>query len=276
MLSYPTRRLVELTQPSYYNCSLKEAVLPDGTSGDPSAVPTWNGYSAPGDTTAPLVYANYGRAEDFAALDALGVNITGCIVIVRYGQIFRGNKAKFAAERGAVGVLIYVDPSDTGFDRGPVYMDGPWSSNTTVQRGSVWVGEGDPSTPGWPSFENGPRLTHDEASHYEPDLPFASLPRIPIQPLGYGDAQPLLAAIGGARVPSPSWGGGFDTRFVGPGPAMVHIVIETVFNVTPIWNVHATVRGSEEPDKHVHIGCHRDAWTMGAGARFLASYVLSA
>jgi len=161
MLSYPQGTLVELLQPEYYNCSLKEAVLPDGTSSDPRAVTPWNGYSAAGEATGLLVYVNYGRQEDFDAISHIDLNQT--IVIVRYGEIFRGNKVQLAQQRGAIGVIIYVDPEDTGYLQGNVYMSGPWSNNATVQRGTVWTGNGDPTTPGWPSTEDAPRLTYEEA-----------------------------------------------------------------------------------------------------------------
>jgi len=168
LLQYPLERIVQVLSPNPYNCTLEEAVVNDGTSGVPGAAPIWNGYSGKGDVTGELVYANYGRLQDYKALDAMNVSLVGKVVIVRYGQIFRGNKAQFAQQRGAVAVLIYIDPSDTGkkddtrcSERTHIYQiqkggpseaeeypNGPWSSNTTAQRGSVWNGNGDPLTPG--------------------------------------------------------------------------------------------------------------------------------
>eukprot|EP01102_Stenamoeba_stenopodia_P012905 TRINITY_DN4116_c0_g1_i1.p1 TRINITY_DN4116_c0_g1~~TRINITY_DN4116_c0_g1_i1.p1 ORF type:complete len:387 (-),score=98.62 TRINITY_DN4116_c0_g1_i1:1309-2409(-) len=212
LLQYPLERVVQVISPTPYNCTLEEAVVNDGTSGVPGAAPIWNGWSAEGDATGPLIYANYGRLEDYEALDAMNVNFTGAIVIVRYGQIFRGNKAQFAQQRGALAVLIYIDPADTG---GPgvaeEYPNGPWSSNTTAQRGSVWNGNGDALTPGWPSTKTSARITLEEAFQPQNSLDGVSgLPTIPIQPLSYGDAAHLFANLSGLPVPNSQWIGGFN------------------------------------------------------------------
>jgi len=241
---------------------LKEAVVNDTTSGNPDAIATWNGYSADGDVTGELVYVNYGRYEDYQAI--ANVNLTGKIVIVRYGQIFRGQKAKFAQERGAIGVLIFMDPGEDGYLKGPVYPNGPWASNTTVQRGTVWTGNGDPGTPGFASAFGGPRIDYEQAQ--QADNEFGdSLPQIPIQPIGVEDVYPLLTALGGNPLPDPSWATGLNLSFIGPGPAVVHLKVEANFTVTPIWNVIGRIQGAEEPDRVVIYGGHRDAWTMGAG-----------
>jgi len=146
LLTYPVNRSVSIVFPpdQVFNCILKEAVVNDGTSQNPDAVVTWNGWSASGAVTGELVYVNYGTLQDFELIKH--VNLTGKIVIVRYGQIFHGNKVKFAEERGAAAVLIYSDPED--IDKGTNNPAGPWGTNTTVQRGSIWTGNGDPLTPG--------------------------------------------------------------------------------------------------------------------------------
>eukprot|EP01121_Diplochlamys_sp_Union-15-3_P003551 TRINITY_DN1347_c0_g1_i1.p1 TRINITY_DN1347_c0_g1~~TRINITY_DN1347_c0_g1_i1.p1 ORF type:complete len:626 (+),score=116.52 TRINITY_DN1347_c0_g1_i1:35-1879(+) len=260
MLSYPVQRRVALVYPSSYECVLKEEAIPeDETSGDPRAIDTFNGYSDSGDVEGELVYANYGRIEDFEELDNMGLNLTGKIVIVRYGKIFRGNKVQLAAQRGAIGVLIYSDPADDGFARGPVYPEGPYRTNTSVQRGSVsYALGGDPITPGYPSTPNAPRYTFQQARNE-----MYQLPNIPVQPISYGDAAPLLSSI--ELNPAPAaWRGALPLNYnIGPGPARVQMNITVNDTRTTIWNVIARIKGSVEPDRLVLIGSHRDAWTFG-------------
>uniref|UniRef100_A0A6B2KYR1 Peptidase M28 domain-containing protein n=1 Tax=Arcella intermedia TaxID=1963864 RepID=A0A6B2KYR1_9EUKA len=261
LLNYPVSGSVSVIYPPElaYTCTLKEGVVNDGTSGYPTIPPLWNGFSASGDVQGDLVYVNYGTAEDFEAIR--DIDLTGKIVIVRYGQLFRGNKAKTAEERGAVGVIIYSDPGDN--EVGTSYPDGPWGTNSTGQRGAVWTGNGDPLTPGWPSDLGAPRLSLNEAQQGSQNTPFGKLPGIPIQPMSSGDAYHLLKGLQGNRT-LPGWEGGFNLSFIGPGPVRVSMSIETTLKVTPAWNVIGTIKGAVEPDRMVVLGAHRDAWTFGA------------
>jgi N-acetylated-alpha-linked acidic dipeptidase len=267
LLNYPLSRVVELVggAAENYSCVMEEKSYQsiDGTSGDPRAIPTFNGYSASGNVTAELVYANYGRIEDYLYLDAKNISVKDKIVIVRYDKIFRADKVHMAEKRGAKGVLIYSDPADEA--KGAVYPDGPWRAPTSVQRGTVWIGNGDPTTPGYPSTPNSPRLTLDEARDPAKNLN-TPLPTIPVQPLSYSDAEPLLRAIAGNNIPSGDWQGGLNfTYHIGPGPAVVYMNIQLNFTVINIYNVFAKIQGTVEDDRLVLAGGHRDAWTFGAG-----------
>ncbi|KAL6067592.1 Glutamate carboxypeptidase 2, variant 2 [Balamuthia mandrillaris] len=288
LLNMPLQRMVSIVSPENqaFNASLKEAVVDeDPTSSLANALPTFNGYSASGDVTGELIYVNYGRSEDFERL----VNLThdenlfrNKIVLVRYGKIFRGNKAKNAEDRGAIGCLIYSDPQDDGFVRGEVYPNGPWRPPTGVQRGTVWLGNGDPSTPGWPSTLNGPRLTEKEARGQGEGKTdrlkgFDPLPKIPVQPLSYEDALPLLKGLGGMELPKDleDWKGGLDVPYnLGPGPVEVRIKLDFNFTVTNIWNVIGRIPGSLEKDRTIILGNHRDAWGFGAADPSMGSAVL--
>ena len=186
LMHYPQERAVELKKaPGCDGACTWAARLreepedADPLTQDPDVKPPWNGYSGDGDVTAKVVYANYGRTEDFAVLEAKGVDVSGCIVIVRYGKIFRGNKVWNAQELGAVGTLIYSDPLDDGFVKGTVYPDGPFRNEWSAQRGSVYIGEGDPLTPGWPSTPGQPRLTLAEARSVNSTHSGWALPSIP-------------------------------------------------------------------------------------------------
>jgi N-acetylated-alpha-linked acidic dipeptidase len=271
LLNRPLDRLVEIVNPPNlrFVASLTEkAYEEDPTSSLPDAVPTFNGYSGWGEATGQLVYANYGRLQDYDYLQSQGIDLTGRIVIVRYGKIYRGNKAHFAEARGAIGCLIYSDPADDGFAKGPVYPHGPWRPETGVQRGAVWVGNGDPATPGWPSTADGPRLTLDEAR--DPTNPhnegYDPLPTIPIQPLSWGDAYRMLAGLGGKTVPSSEWQGALNFTYrIGPGPVEIHMSLGMNYSTMNTWNVIGRIPGTLEPDRLVILGNHRDAWGFGAG-----------
>ena len=263
-----------------YQCVLDELDILNQTDWD-RALMTSNAYSGNGIVEGPLVWANYGTADDFAVLAAAGVNLTGAIVAVRYGSIFRGNKADLAVSYGAVGVLIIVDPFDSG-DANPAHMSptggggvmptGAWATNRTVQRGSVYDGNGDPLTPTWPSDFGGPVIQPSQTSDAKLMAGFP-LPSIPIQPLGYGDARNIFQrALGGFAFPSnaPGWNTtGFFAALsaggIGPSTSFA-IRMEVARNlvVKNITNVVATMFGSVEPDRVVMLGCHRDAWTYGA------------
>jgi N-acetylated-alpha-linked acidic dipeptidase len=238
-----------------------ERVSEDPFQKDPRILPAFNEYSASGDVTADVVYANYGRAEDFKKLQEMGIDVKGKIVIVRYGEVFRGVKPFLAEQYGAAGVIIYSDPWDDGYFKGDKYPQGPWRPDTAVQRGSVqylFRYPGDPTTPGIASVPDLPaskRVAPEQAT---------DLPKIPVTPLSYADATPILSHLGGPESPR-SWQGALPfTYHVGPGPAKVHLVVKLNYRFTTIWDVIGTVRGSELPDEWVVTGNHRDAWVYGA------------
>ena len=231
------------------------ALAVDSVSGLPQ-YPTVNGYSAAGDVTAEVVYANYGLVEDYQRLDSIGVSVKGKIVIARYGRSFRGIKAREAEKHGAVALLIYSDPIDDGFLVGDVYPNGPMRASRSVQRGSVFNGYGDPSTPGYAATENAPRVTLEQMG----------VPRIPVVPIAYATAQGLLEGIGGAAIPQ-QWQGGLPFRYhIGPGPvqARVAVTLDTQ-HYKWIHNTTATLPGRTNADEIIVIGGHRDAWGAGAG-----------
>jgi N-acetylated-alpha-linked acidic dipeptidase len=257
----PQERLVEMVEPTRLRLALEEpAVAVDPTSGQKSEqLPTYNAYSIDGDVTGPLVYVNYGLPEDYDELERLGVSVKGAIVLARYGRSWRGIKPKVAAERGAVGCLIYSDPRDDGYFGGDVFPAGPMRPKDGVQRGSVMdfpsSSPGDPLTPGVGATGDARRLPVKEAP---------SLTRIPVQPISYGDAQPLLAALGGRLAPE-SWRGGLPVTYhVGPGPAKVRLKLAFSWDRAPIRDVVARIPGSAWPDEWVVRGNHHDAWVNGA------------
>lgn len=261
LLPYPKERVVEIVQPeaARFRASLTEdPVAEDPTSADPRAMPVYNGYSASGDVTAELVYINYGLPEDYGKLQDLGVDVKGKIVMARYGRSFRGIKAMVAEERGAVGLLIYSDPADDGYVKGDVYPKGPWRSPSSAQRGSVQflsIYPGDPLTPGVGATAEAKRLPMDQTH---------DIPSIPVQPLSYRDAAPLLQTLEGKNAPS-GWQGGLPFAYhTGPGPAVVHLKTEMDVQVRPIWDVIGRIDGAVEPDRLVLLGNHRDAWAFGA------------
>ena len=256
----PRDRLVELVAPTHFRAKLEEpTVKGDPTSAQHSEqLPTYNAYSIDGDVTAPLVYVNYGVQEDYEQLERYGVSVKGAIVIARYGHSWRGVKPMLAAEHGAVGCLIYSDPGDDGYAQGGVFPGGPFRSREGVQRGSVMdmqLYPGDPLTPGVGATKNAKRLSRSEAR---------TITTIPVLPISYGDAEPLLAALGGAVVPEP-WRGALGiTYHMGPGPARVHLRVKSNWDIKPVYDVIATIPGSVEPDQWVIRGNHHDAWVNGA------------
>jgi N-acetylated-alpha-linked acidic dipeptidase len=236
---------------------LSEPGVPsDPTSGLPQYV-TANGQTGAGDVTAEVVFVNYGLIEDYAVLDSLGVSVAGKIVLARYGRSFRGIKAREAEKRGAVGVLIYSDPLDDGFAQGDVYPEGPMRPARGVQRGSVFNGAGDPTTPGWPSVPGARRVPLAETP----------VPRVPVVPISYANAQQLMEGIRGGPLPR-GWQGGMPVRYhVGPGPLKARLAVATdsaTAGYKRIHNTLATVRGTAYPDEIIVIGGHRDAWGPGA------------
>ncbi|HEY1792075.1 MAG TPA: transferrin receptor-like dimerization domain-containing protein [Opitutaceae bacterium] len=259
---YPTPRseAVELLAPTRFKASLAEPpVRGDATSArQAGGLPPYNVYGADGDVTAGLVYVNFGMPEDYAELGRRGVGVRGRIVIARYGGGWRGLKVKLAQEHGAAGCLIYSDPHEDGYRVADTYPGGPARPAEGVQRGSVadmTLYTGDPLTPGIPSTRDAVRLRLDEA---------AVLPRIPVLPMSYADAGPLLAALGGAVAP-PSWRGALPiTYHIGPGPARVRLAVRSDWGQKPIYDVIATIRGSQYPDQWVLRGNHHDGWVFGA------------
>ena len=256
----PRARLVELVAPTRFRAKLEEPAV----AGDPTTsqraeqLPTYNAYSVDGDVTAPLVYVNYGVPADYERLERLGVSVKGAIVIARYGGSWRGIKPKVAAEHGAVGCLIYSDPKDDGYWVTDVFPAGPARPRDGVQRGSVAdmpVYAGDPLTPGIGAVPGAPRLPLDSVK---------TLTRIPVLPISYADAQPLLAALRGPVAPAP-WRGALPlTYHIGAGPARVHLVVKSNWDTKPIYDVIARIPGTEAPDEWVVRGNHYDAWVNGA------------
>jgi N-acetylated-alpha-linked acidic dipeptidase len=257
----PKERLVELVEPTKFTAKLQEPpVSVDPTSNQQSQqLPTYNAYSIDGDVTAPLVYVNHGVPDDYDQLDRLGVSVKGAIVIVRYGGSWRGVKPKVAAEHGAVGCIIYSDPRDDGYFDGDVYPKGPMRPPDGVQRGSVMDfpanSPGDPLTPGIGATPDAKRLPINDAP---------AITKIPTLPLSYADAQPLLAALAGPMAPE-NWRGGLAIPYhVGAGPAKVHLIVKSNWDMKPIYDIIAKLPGSDDAEQWVIRGNHHDAWVNGA------------
>ncbi len=259
---FPTPRLrrLEMTAPSRYTAALAEPVLAeDRTSGQvDEQLPSYNAYSIDGHVSGELVYVNYGVPDDYDELARRGIDVAGKIVIARYGGSWRGIKPKVAAERGAIGCLIYSDPRDDGYVQGDVYPAGAYRMDEGVQRGSVAdmpLFPGDPLTPGVGATETAERLALDEAP---------TLTTIPVLPISYADAEPLLRALGGPVAP-PAWRGGLPlTYHLGPGPAAVELEVAFDWDLEPAYNVIAKLAGAEAPDQWILRGNHHDAWVNGA------------
>jgi N-acetylated-alpha-linked acidic dipeptidase len=257
----PKERVVELVDggPKFV-AKLQEPPVPqDPTSNQQNEqLPTYNAYSIDGDFTAPLVYVNYGVPEDYEQLERMGVSVKGAIVIARYFHSWRGIKPKVAAEHGAVGCIIYSDPHEDGYVQGDTFPNGPWRPKDGVQRGSVAdmpIYPGDPLTPGVGATKNAKRLSIKDAP---------TITKIPVLPISYGDAQPLLAALTG-RVAPEGWRGGLGVTYhVGPGAAKVHLKVKSNWETKPVYDVVAKIPGSAFPDEWVIRGNHHDAWVNGA------------
>jgi N-acetylated-alpha-linked acidic dipeptidase len=262
-LNYPSEISVDITAPTGVEMHgpTREHVDGDPYDNDPRVVMPFNGMSPSGDAEAEVVYANYGTPEDFEKLDKLKIDVRGKIVLVRYGQNFRGVKEFIAQEHGAAGVLIYSDPFDDGWRRGDKYPDGPWRPDTGVQRGSVgymFEFPGDPTTPGVASLPSLP-----ESKRTLPEQS-AQMPKIPVTPLSYHDASPILQHLGGPDSPR-EWQGSLPfTYHVGPGPVRVKMHLKQDYQFRTLWDVIGRVRGAEFPDEWVVAGNHRDAWVYGA------------
>jgi N-acetylated-alpha-linked acidic dipeptidase len=256
----PKERLLEMTEPVRFTAKIAEpAVSADPTSSQrDEQLPVYNAYSIDGDVTAPLVYVNYGIPADYEELDRLGISVKGAIVIARYGGSWRGIKPKVAGEHGASGCLIYSDPRDDGYAAGDVFPNGPFRPSDGAQRGSVMdmpVYPGDPLTPGVGATKDAKRLPLSEVK---------TLTTIPVMPISYGDAQPLLAAMNG-RIAPPAWRGGLPiTYHLGPGPTKVHLKLKFNWDTKPLYDVIVRIPGSTFPDEWIIRGNHHDAWVNGA------------
>jgi len=257
-LPRPKSRRVEMTAPTKYRCALTEPALPeDPDSASPLAVPTFAAWSPSAKVEAPVVYVNYGLPRDYEVLEKLGVSVRGKIALARYGECYRGVKAQVAQEKGAVGLLVYSDPKDDGYVQGKTYPDGPWRTDNCVQRGSYRAftqPPGDPLTPGRPAKKGTPRLAPKDAG----------LPRIPIQPLSYRDALPILESLRGPAAPK-EWIGGLPIEYrIGNGETRVRMTLTMDYRMRTIWNVIGTLTGKDYPDEWILLGNHRDAWVYGA------------
>ncbi len=259
LMPYPTVRQVEVLGPKHYTLELKEPVIPsDPDSGDAHQLPTYNAYAASGDVTGEVVYANFGVPDDYEWLAKQGISVQGKIVITRYGKSWRGIKPKVAAEHGAIACLIYSDPHEDGYFEGDTYIKGPMRPLQGVQRGSVLdmpLYPGDPLSPGWASEKGAKKLSIAEAK---------TIMKIPVMPLSYGDAQPILEQLTGPVVPR-EWRGSLPiTYHAGPGGTQVHMRTDYDWTNKPLYDVIATIPGSESPDRWILAGNHHDAWVNGA------------
>jgi N-acetylated-alpha-linked acidic dipeptidase len=258
---YPTPKklALELVAPVHFTARLHEPALSgDRTSGHTNALPPYLAYGADGDVTGELVYVNQGMPDDYKELDRRGISVRGRIVIARYGGGWRGLKPKLAHEHGAIGCIIYSDPRDDGYFVGDAYPKGGYRPADGVQRGSVAdipIYPGDPLTPKIGATKDAPRLSLQDAK---------TLQKIPVIPISYADAQPLLATLAGPVAPA-SWRGALPiTYHLGPGPGKVHLVVSSDWSLKPIRNVIATITGRAYPDQWVIRGNHYDGWVFGA------------
>ena len=256
----PKERLLEMTAPTQFRAKLEEPALAvDPTSNQKSEqLPTYNAYSADGDVTGELVFVNYGLTKDYERLERLGVSVKGKIVIAKYGNSWRGVKPKVAYEHGAIGCLIYSDPHDDGYFREPVFPDGPMRPRDGVQRGSVMDFmryPGDPLTPGVGATADAKRLRREDAE---------TITKIPVLPISYGDAEPLLRSLTGPMAPT-EWRGGLPLPYhVGPGATQVHLKVAFNWDLKPVNDVVFKIPGVTDPDTWIVRGNHHDAWVNGA------------
>jgi N-acetylated-alpha-linked acidic dipeptidase len=255
----PKERVLELVAPTRFIAKLQEPALAiDPTSEQTGEqLPTYNAYSIDGDVTAPLVYVNDGSRDDYKELERLGISVKGAIVIARYGDAWRGVKPKVAAEHGAIGCIIYSDPHEDGYFQGLDFPQGSFRPKDGVQRGSVMDTDypGDPLTPGVGATKDAKRLPIAEAK---------TITKIPVLPISYGDAVPLLAALGGPVAPE-GWRGSLPITYrIGPGPAKVHLKVTSDWGIKPVYDVIAKLPGSSAADQWVIRGNHHDAWVNGA------------
>lgn len=257
-MSLPKTIDVEMIAPTTYTAKTKENGWPWQQHFE-DVVVGYNAYSPSADVRGELVYVNYGIPEDYSRLADLGIDVRGKIAMARYGKVYRGVKNKVAAEHGAAGLILFSDPADDGYTKGPVYPNGPWRPADGIQRGTLlylFDYPGDPLTPGWAATQGAHRIDPQRAS---------SLPHtVPTAPLSYGEAEPLLRAMGGPPA-APGWQGGLPFTYrVGPGPAKVHLKLDIDCQIKPIWDIVVKIPGAKYPDQWVVLGAHRDGWTYGS------------
>ncbi len=262
LLSYPVSAEVEVMhadfKPGEGLLSLKEPALEgDGYSGSPDLTIGFNAYSGSGEAIGEVVYANYGTKEDFEKLAEMGIDSRDKIVLARFGGNYRGYKAKFAEAAGALGLLIFVDPGDSGYSKGEPYPGGGWLTERSIQRGSIKTlpYQGDPLTPFVEATEDADRL--------DPDA--IGLPRIPVQPIGWGSAREIISRMDGPDAPE-KWRGGLPMRYplTGGSELRVRVHVEQDRRIAKTANVIARLEGALYPDQWVIVGCHHDAWNCGA------------
>jgi N-acetylated-alpha-linked acidic dipeptidase len=249
-----------MLEPYEYEPTLKEDGYPvDKDSYSDDVGLTYLSMSASGDVTAPVIYAHSGNPEDYDWLEEQGIDPRGKIAIVRYSvpYSYRGFKAWEAERRGVKALIVYSDPMEDGYVKGEVFPDGPWGPESHIQRGAIsydFIVPGDPLTPGWASTEGAERIAKEDAR---------SIPGIIAVPMSWRDAKPIIENLGGPLVPR-SWQGGLPiTYHAGPGPAKLRVTVEMDDVVRPIQVVVGSIRGTEEPDRMVVLGNHRDAWVYG-------------
>ena len=255
----PKTRSLNLLSPVTYTAVLEEQqIAADPATSQKGQLPPYNAWGADGDVTAGLIFVNYGLPEDYEKLERLGIDVKGKIVIAKYGHSWRGVKPKIAYEHGAIGCLIYSDPKDDGFVKGDTYPAGAFKPEYAVQRGSVMdmvIYPGDPLTPGAGATKGAKRLTKEAAQ---------TILKIPVQPISYHDAQPLLAALKGPVAPA-EWSGGLPVTYhVGDGATTVRLNLAFNWNIVPAYNVIARMKGSKYPNEWILRGNHHDAWVNGA------------
>ncbi|XP_031116430.1 probable glutamate carboxypeptidase LAMP1 isoform X2 [Ipomoea triloba] len=264
-LTYPVFRSLSL-KPSSSEQPVEFDLCQEIYEGDPYAdvanevLPTFHAYAKSGTAIGPLVYANYGRVQDFERLREMGVNLTGNVVLARYGAIFRGDIVENAQEAGAIGVLIYTDRKEYGGGGGDTkwFPDDKWMPPSGVQVGTVYDGAGDPTTPGWPSTEECERISIEEVEKG------GNVPLIPSLPISWADVDAIMRSIGG-QVADEDWQGGKGAPVykIGPGPGIVNLNYTGKHAISTIENIIGIIEGAEEPDRLVILGNHRDAWTFG-------------
>ena len=260
LLPMPREVRVTMTAPTVYEATLKEDAYPQDPHTAKDAGPTYLGMSASGDVSGELVYAASGNPSDYDWLEAQGIDLKGKIALVRYSvpYSYRGFKALTAEKRGLAAVIIYSDPAEDGLMKGKTFPEGPWGPESHIQRGSLtydFMVAGDPLTPGYASLPGAPRISEADA---------LSIPKVIMVPMSYRDARPLLQALGGPEAPQ-SWQGALGFRYhVGAGPTRVRVKVDMDGGTRPIWVVEGRITGTEEPDKYVVLGNHRDAWVFGA------------
>lgn len=256
----PKERVLELNSAKKYTAVLKEpAFAEDATSGQEGQLPTYNAWGADGDVNGELVFVNFGLPEDYEKLEKLGISVAGKIVIARYGRSWRGIKPKIAYEHGAIGCIIYADPKEDGYYKGEVYPKGPFKNEYGVQRGSVMdmvIYPGDPTTPDIASTKDARRIKREDAK---------TILKIPVLPIGYHDALPLLSALDGPVAPE-EWRGALPITYHigGGGSAKVHLKVSANWDIVPAYNVIAKIKGAVYPDQWIIRGNHHDAWVNGA------------